>query len=910
MSRATVVIGALITASVIIGSALLLGDDPQPEWEGPTSTPRTPAAAPGVTPTTAPAVATREYSSPAAAREGFITGTLRDPDGVVLREGTVRIALERQEGQRLFATVERFEESVSLEGSRHFSIPVPARGSYRVTGQAPGLSPGSVKGVREGDRIDLTLGPLTVLQGKIVDDTTDAPVADALITITGEDGLEPQTAEADASGSFRVEGLAPGIVRWTATSSLHQTQGPRSVTINSGETVDLTIRLQAGKTVEGTVTAKDTGGPLPNTVVRVEGKTTQTDSLGRFAVHGLPHKMVNISVRNRAYLPQASSVNLAGSRTRVRRDFTLNPGATLFGLVSDRAGVPIADATLSVRLSWDADLRSSWSGHFPATDADIKTDAFGRYEVSGLAPSEGRWYFAELTLPGAPTARSRLVKLTTPRSRNRADIRLDGDRVVSGRVVTSQGQPVAEARVALSGQRENQSLVRATDGDGRFRFTQLSQDVFKVRVDAPGFAPRMRYNLDLKNADLTDFKITLSPTQVLKGRVLGPAGEPVPSAAISFGARGLKSDTTTGDDGRFIVKDLVRGPWTATVTCPGYGRWREKVAPQEDDAEFEIRLIKEAVLTGRVVNAVTGAPIERFRVSVIRRSSKTGRESRLSRSAKNDAEGRFTVQMPRVTGRLHVTATGHIPYESEPLVWDPAQPPRHLDIALVPAGEIEGVLTDRSGAALNRATVYLRLQDPDSPHFAQANATTEQDGYFHLGDLEPGVYEVAFKYAGHPLLIWDSVRVDGRGPTWITPSTRMDTEVKLEVRHGADAAGPSTPAHRSRPRSSSRGRQRRPSTKVTITSTTGQPLTMESVGRDPRKGRLYTPKAYMKTTVRGSRTITSLPAGQYRFVAKTKGERGISESLALERDSVRSLVFEYGRATEDSSAPPSPRGSR
>ncbi|HJQ33085.1 MAG TPA: SpaA isopeptide-forming pilin-related protein [Pyrinomonadaceae bacterium] len=159
---------------------------------------------------------------------------------------------------------------------------------------------------------------------------------------------------------------------------------------------------------------------------------------------------------------------------------TAEPAATVFGAVFRRNYEPkegeswrrpVADAELTIE---DAGRESK------ADSQELKTDAEGRFRVSGLAPGK---YRVTLKVPpglfyedGSGEKRTvvRDVEVTA-RGCAEAEFNLESDTRVAGRVLEASGRPAANLRLQMRGapsdaRRTNAFLYAETDAEGRFEF--------------------------------------------------------------------------------------------------------------------------------------------------------------------------------------------------------------------------------------------------------------------------------------------------------------------------------------------------------------------------------------------------------------------------------------------------------
>jgi len=157
---------------------------------------------------------------------------------------------------------------------------------------------------------------------------------------------------------------------------------------------------------------------------------------------------------------------------------------------------------------------------------------------------------------------------------------------VSGTVTNSlTGEPILRAHVMVSclpdgPPRDRQAYGALTNEKGKFSVTGLPPGNCAVNAERMGFVTNMTgasYPL-ASGAHKEDFKLTLTPTGAITGRVLDSAGEPSQGIQVSAdGPRGNAAGVATDDKGQFRLGGLRPG------------KYRVKAVPQTLPFPPEIR---------------------------------------------------------------------------------------------------------------------------------------------------------------------------------------------------------------------------------------------------------------------------------------------------------------------------------
>jgi hypothetical protein len=178
-------------------------------------------------------------------------------------------------------------------------------------------------------------------------------------------------------------------------------------------------------------------------------------------------------------------------------------------------------------------------------------------------------------------------------------------------------------------------------------------------------------------------------------------------------------------------------------------------APQEnhdDEGGYKI--------AGTAVNAMTGAPLAKVKVSLADTQSRAKVISTVTGKAGHFAfaelpQGKFSLQGSR-TGFLTSSYDQHEQY-STAIVTGPDFATDKLVLRLTPMAMILGHVSDESGEPVRSARVHLFAEDHNQgmSHVTSAGgASTDDRGYFDVGVLRPGIYFISVTatpwYAVHP----------------------------------------------------------------------------------------------------------------------------------------------------------------
>ncbi|MDQ3812681.1 MAG: carboxypeptidase-like regulatory domain-containing protein, partial [Armatimonadota bacterium] len=397
---------------------------------------------------------------------------------------------------------------------------------------------------------DLVLTRGAIVEGTVVDDTTQKPLAWVGITSHGphyprssgggfgsiavqdKEGRHSAISSyrpsfntsADDQGRYRLR-VAPGEVflRPQPPQAYLWPQAPEKIAVTPGETKQVVLRLSKGLTLTGIAVDPD-GKPLAGATFSVNGLGARSDAEGKFSVSGLTPGPARIEAWSwegwRVVAPMQVTLPLAGPlRVTLRKVQIL----TAQGRVRTPDGQPVSGTHIKARIGFHRGSPYSWR------NAQATTDAEGRFTLTELQPEstieftiEKRGY--RYVSGGQLTKQDGAFTIT--------DIILAPLQAkIEGRVVDATGAPVAGARVmSLDGDLD---VHVTTDDAGRFILGSLPEGEVEV-LAAHGFR-----------------------VGKARGRTDGPpllvkleAGDPPPSGDLGRGAAILEEVVKTSPQSR------------------------------------------------------------------------------------------------------------------------------------------------------------------------------------------------------------------------------------------------------------------------------------------------------------------------------------------------------------------------
>jgi protocatechuate 3,4-dioxygenase beta subunit len=527
-----------------------------------------------------------------------------------------------------------------------------------------------------------------------------------------------------------------------------------------------------------------------------------------------------------------STVTLEGHPQAPRDGSTpASPGVTIAGrVVVDSTGDPIRNARVLLTPA-------------PKTTPGVLTDRDGRFSVTAPA---GRY---DVTASKSGYARSE----STPATSGEAiEIRLRRSAAISGRVLDEFGDPASGVRVAVQTKERaapdsSAVAINLTDDRGEYRLAGLTAGSFvavvtTVRASTPGIpqsapsssiqrtyypgvptpaeAKELRLQPGEERTDI-DFSVAapigqsrpfswignigpsgLRSTQnpdarsrgVVRGRAMTVDGQPLPRVQVTLLSTGTagalgSAATTTDDEGRFEIREIVSGTFDLSGNKAGYvqvdgsGRPLTPTGPSGfvrsfDLAAGEVRertdvmLARLGALTGRLSDE-NGDPIQDATVQALQVRYEDGRRwlvpANFSGGSTDDlgryrihdlAPGRYIVSAV-TTGQVQrddVSGYARTFYPGSSSVAEAgfvsiglSEEVTGVDFALMPAPTVtvSGTALDAAGARVTAGVVdLLPSQRSSSLTPVSTAAQISPDGTFEFRNVSPDEYVIQMNRGG------------------------------------------------------------------------------------------------------------------------------------------------------------------
>ncbi|MFT5291474.1 MAG: hypothetical protein ACI8QS_002064 [Planctomycetota bacterium] len=649
--------------------------------------------------------------------------------------------------------------------------------------------------VRPGEHLEIALTAKAgaSLAGRVVDENGDGKpevaVAVILPGLMGQVLESMRTTETAEDGSFTLKGLPSGQVTLVVEASAYlPLRIPLEEPLLPGEQrTGMEVSLDRGGSLAGRVFFPD-GAPASDAIVNfsmdpsafqmgmggagtaTRGGSGSVDATGHFLVSGL--KGGPFLAKAQVEVPDGERAGSWSARqTKVALDsedleFRLEKAAEVRVRVTDSDGTALGEFSLIATLDGSAGMMGI--GAEKATE-NVTEAVDGVGVLSGL--TAGNWL---LDVRADGFARPEQLAFTVPAGDVLLEVSLYPTATVLGRVIDTDGQPVADAQVGLVLGMEDllsgDSAPRpsaVSDEEGRFELVNLNPGPSALVAKAEDFAASGTQVLDLDPGQIVeDIELILTMGGTVLGQVLDDEGNGKPGMMISAqrppNYAEQRLDRTDGE-GRFVLEHLEAGRWQITAlrnvlddagSDEGGGMADLLSDMKVEFVEVPEGEVVELILGKKVAGAVgvtvrvmsDDEPVPNALVSFIAEDSGDAPAMKFKMT---DGEGRMHIEVDE-PGSYLISVQQNMAMGRQSTVEfieDIPEAEEHELIFELPIGTISGRVYGPDGKALSNCRVTLTVEDGMTfGSFLGGNyaeVVTDEDGEYTIENLRPGTYSVA-----------------------------------------------------------------------------------------------------------------------------------------------------------------------
>lgn len=609
---------------------------------------------------------------------------------------------------------------------------------------------------------DAAQAELLEISGRVLD-SEGIPANAAEVTTRAEDDHTQSIASVltDTEGQFAFPDLEQGAYTLIAMKS---EEGIGTVTGIEVGTVDVLITLSAKGGVGGRVYDQSTGEGIEGIAVGAtkvsqeepgvvdtfleQIQTRKTDASGNYELHLFAPASYTVSVRDPGpYIdpsPYPADIHLAKGEEIGGIDFALTTGAELSGKVLGPEEEAISGASVTlINLS---------HGGFDG----VESGEDGKYEFTGLGL--GGSYVLVVNDEKYGAHASGRFDIAPGQDIPSVDLRLGAGNTVYGQVIDTAGQPMVGVQVGLSinfqdlmGFGMSYGYPTTTNADGSFTISNVSPGTYSAIAEAPGYHHAFEMFTMPADSDYYDLVIVVRPEEEgsISGHLADQDGNPIQNATVfasNYGAQ-ITAWSQTDGDGAFNIEGLGGAEsYAIRISAEGFVDQNHVGEYPVNSTDVEITLYRLGQIRGKVVDAATGIPIDRFEVRVARRYDPQQGEASYRRGIWEEftsPTGEFLLtEVPSPAALLAARAAGFATATTDDYVEvPPGGTAEGVVIRLARGAAITGTVVDIAGAPIPGARVapfegrlYPQLLDQSG---AGSYAMTDAEGRFRLEGLTP-----------------------------------------------------------------------------------------------------------------------------------------------------------------------------
>ncbi|MCY0986328.1 carboxypeptidase-like regulatory domain-containing protein [Nannocystis sp. ILAH1] len=464
-------------------------------------------------------------------------------------------------------------------------------GTHGVEALAEGYAPGGAWSHVPGQTVQILMLPEAVLVGRVVRAADGQPVAGA--RVVAKRGW-PLAAVTDANGNFRVGQLRPGIFKPRVEADTYTGMAEAQVHVGIGETSSLVlVRVYPATSVRGKIVGPGGSSCEVGTVSLSERLTRRTawgavEADGEVAIRGLLPGTYEVGVHCEGYVSEDSyEAIVVGDAPIGGMTWRVKAGRAIRGKVVDAGGAAVLAETVSAQ-----PVTASLRGTIPVSGP---TGPDGSFSLAGLVP--GSYELEVSPGPGRPQPPRRVVEVLADRDLEDVVIALPDGGVVQGRVIDSEGRPVARASMHLRGEQDGGQ--QECDDEGRFVLQGVAPGRYRATASID-FTPLKRPGqgpdelpgvwVEARLGSVTEVEIVVEGRGGrISGQVIDGSGGPIADAMLDWvreadiGGSAVsrmsvispRQPTLSDGNGRFEISGLSPGFYTIRASRhdePGEGR--------------------------------------------------------------------------------------------------------------------------------------------------------------------------------------------------------------------------------------------------------------------------------------------------------------------------------------------------
>ncbi len=545
-------------------------------------------------------------------------------------------------------------------------------------------------------------GDLVVLEGRVFSAAGQKPVPGATVT------WRESQATTDAEGKFELEDLpAESVTLNISAPGFHEAKVKTDLSKEDQRFLKTLLKGQAE--ISGVVTGGPNRDPVPKATVSFSAWNIngQTDEQGKFHLKDVPAGTWQLQVSANGFQALDAKHDLPVGSTPL--EIQLTGSRKVAGTVLDvLTGLPVSNANVIVL----------------TTPLSAKTDAQGRFEITGISQAE-----ATIGVHAAGYLPASDVRTFDAGGSLHFPVRLHGSGWLRARILSkADGKPVQNAEVKFN--IGKYPYEEKTDSQGMVRFPKVPPGMHTVSVSALGF-DEMQSELPSEEAGDTG-DILLTGNASLSGQVTD-ALENTPLENVEVRIVGTDLVTKTDKGGMYNLSGIPAREGSVQVVAMGYRQeFKAHTFEPKTTSKLPFALKGGTILSGVVTDETTKTPIAQAEVTLKGTTQKT----------KTDEKGAFRFEdIVAGSKTLTISATGYQPSEKSTELMTEKE--STLEIPLKGDAEISGSVVAESN---DKPLAGVKVQIAGTSR----ETLTDAQGKFRLEDVPSGATShLQFAHAGY-----------------------------------------------------------------------------------------------------------------------------------------------------------------
>jgi len=487
------------------------------------------------------------------------------------------------------------------------------------------------------------------------------------------------------------------------------------------------------------------------------------------------------------YLSKPRPLSWSDRKPDVPVRLILSEGGVLEGTVVCSRGNPVPGATVTLREKFDPMIVFSGQDGL-LTPFTTTADKNGRFRFQAV-PCRGEMIVDAMADGFSPCLASR-VSLRAGKATT-TEVVLPDAASISGIVLDQDEKPVADISVmalkvddlltnVTAGDNKLMERKADTEKDGTFRFDALAPGSYQISLNEPGFLRATIKGLKLAGGEShDDLKLVLDRGLALSGRIVRGDGKPAAKARVKafphFNLAALIDNLREQEtakpvladaEGRFCCQGLRDVKYDLEITWEGTAD-NSHTGFRPGDDEVLIRLKEGGAISGIVVSAIDGEPVQEYTIFLDPAVNKDmldpyGFKSRI-RHKEKDELGRFEIAHVKPDRyNLTLSANGFATRKLRGIQVEEGESVRGLMILMPKEAAIAGTVYDSEtrepveGASVSLKTGIENLME----RFRGGDlVVSDESGRFRFGRLDAGPVKLIVSHQRYEPLHLDRIVV-------------------------------------------------------------------------------------------------------------------------------------------------------